>query len=53
MEINIIHKKQTDEEAYENIKKLHKNIPDVFMNPDEWKKLRLVEIRKEGKVWSK
>jgi hypothetical protein len=53
MEINIIHKKQTDEEAYENVKKLHNQYPDIFMNPEEWKKLRLVEIRKEGKVWSK
>ena len=53
MKMNIIHKEQTDEETYENIKKLHKQYPDVFMNSKEWKKLRLVEIRKEGKVWSK
>jgi len=30
MEINLIHKKQTDEEDYENVKKLHKQYPDVF-----------------------
>jgi len=53
MEINVIHKKQTDEEDYENVKKLHKQYPDIFMNHNEWKRLRLIEIKKEGKVWSK
>jgi len=50
MEINIIHKKQTEEEAYETVKKLHKQYPNIVMSPKEWKKLRLVEIRKERKV---
>ena len=52
-EFNLIHKKQTDKKAYENAKKLHKKYPNVFMNPKEWKRLRLIEIKKEGKVWSK
>lgn len=36
-EINVIHKEQTDKEAYENVKELHKKNPDIFMNPNEWK----------------
>ena len=53
MNINLIHKKQTDEDCYENIKKLHKQHPDIFINPNEWKILRMIKIREEGKVWSK
>jgi hypothetical protein len=37
MKINIIHKEQTDEESYENVKRLHEKYPDIVMNPDEWK----------------
>ena len=51
--ITINHKKQTDEEQYKEIKKLNKQNPDVFMNADEWKRKRLIEIKKSGLRWSK
>jgi hypothetical protein len=50
--INVFHKELTDEEAYKNIKKISKQ-SDSFMNPEEWKNLRLIELKREGKVWSK
>ncbi len=49
MEINLIHKKQTEKEAFENVKKLHKLYPGVIMNPEEWKRLRQIELEKEWK----
>ncbi len=50
--MDIKHKEQTDKETYENLKKLHKESPEVFMNPIKWKALRLKEIKKNGGVWS-
>ena len=43
----------TDEEEYENVKKLHKKYPKSVISPKEWKKLRLIILKSEGKVWSK
>lgn len=45
MEINLIHKKMSEKETYENIKRLHKQNPDVFMSPNKWKKMR--ELKKK------
>lgn len=53
MEINLIHKEQTDEQVYQNLKKLYKKSPNPFMNPEKWKKLRLKVLKKEGRLWSK
>lgn len=50
MEINVIHKEMTDEEIYQNLKKVDDKSP--FMNADEWKKLRKIQLKKEGKKWS-
>ena len=43
---------QTDEETYQILKKWHKENPQEFMNPKKWKKLRLIQLKKEGKTWS-
>lgn len=46
--INLTHKEMTDEEIYQSIK----NHQDVFtMSAKEWKKRRLIELKKEGKNW--
>jgi len=29
-----------EDEAYEAVKRLHKSNPEVFMNPEKWKRLR-------------
>jgi hypothetical protein len=50
--INIFHKELTDGEAYKNIKRIYKQ-SNSFMNPTKWKNLRLIELKREGKVWSK
>jgi hypothetical protein len=47
MNINLIHKKQTEKEVYENVKQSYNEHPNIFMNPKEWKKLRLVELKNE------
>jgi len=49
-EFNVIHKKMIDEEIYQLLKKQKLSI---FMKADKWKKLRLIELKKEGKNWSK
>ena len=41
MVINFQHKEQSDQESYENIKKLNKKYPGMFMDAEEWKKKRL------------
>jgi len=46
------HREITDEEEYNNIKKLSKS-SDVITKPEEWKKQRLLQLKKEGKSWSK
>ena len=51
--INMSHKEQTDEESYQNIKKMYKKHPNVIMKPHVWKKTRLKILKKEGKLWSK
>lgn len=51
--INLIYKELTDEECYQNIKKLHLESPELIMKPKEWKRRRLIEIKKEGKIWSR
>lgn len=51
--MRIIHKKQTDQEYYENLIINYKENTDVpFINPDKWKDKRLRELEKEGKNWS-
>ena len=47
------HKDLTDEEEYRYVKESYKENPKLFMNPSEWKKKRLEELRKTGLVWSK
>ena len=53
MEINLTYKEMTDEKSYKNIKKLYKLYPEVVMKPKEWKKLRIIELKRLGKNWSK
>jgi|TARA_R110000787_G_scaffold199647_1_gene310735 hypothetical protein len=55
MEFNhyVYHEEMTDEKAYNNIKILNKKYPEEFMDPEQWKKERLVVIKKEGKNWSR
>jgi len=33
-------------------KERHKRNPKEIMNPKEWKRLRLIELKEQGKVWS-
>jgi len=50
MEINVFHNPNiTDEEVYQY---LLKTKDDCFMNGKEWKRKRLIELKKEGKSWS-
>ena len=51
--MEITHKKQTDEEAYVEIKRLNKQFPNVFMKPEKWKKLQIIKNNSEGIKWSK
>jgi len=51
--MKLIFDEMTDEETYQNLKKLHKQYPEPFMNPKEWKRLRLIELRHEGRLWSR
>ena len=51
--INLLWKKQTDQEIYETVKKIHKKYPKMFMSEKKFKRLRLLELKKRGKVWSK
>ncbi len=44
MEINVKHKNMTEKECYTNVKKIHKEHPNIIMNPKKWKKLRKQEI---------
>lgn len=41
MVINLQHEEQSDQESYENIKKLNQKYPGMFMDAEEWKKERL------------
>ena len=47
--ITIIHKETTDENIFQQLKVLYKKYPDEFMPPNEWKKLRLIEIKRKVK----
>jgi len=40
----------TDEECYQNLKKMRGN---CFMSAEEWRKQRLKVLESEGKIWSK
>ena len=53
MKINVIHKEMTDEEEYQKLKEDYKKYPRLFMKPSEWKRLRLIELKKQGLVWSR
>lgn len=44
----MIHKPMTEKECYDNVKKLHKEYPEIIMNPKEWKR-RNNEIKKNNK----
>jgi len=50
-EIDLSHKEMTDEEIFQLLKK-YKHKPDL-MDAKLWKKLRLKQLKKEGKKWSK
>lgn len=49
--INVTHKEMTDEETYQNLRKLKGQ--DGFMNAKTWKLKRLIQLKKEGKKWSR
>lgn len=44
---------QTDEEQYKYIKKYYEKYPEMIISPNAWKKQRLIDLKKEGKLWSK
>jgi hypothetical protein len=44
------HEEMTDEEVYQMLKE---NCNPNYMDADEWKKLRLIQLKKDGKSWSK
>lgn len=46
-QISLTHKHMSNSECYEKLKKLHKKNPDLFMNPEDWKRLKLKEIKGE------
>ncbi len=48
---DVTHKKQTDEEVYQMLKKIKGK--EGFMDADEWKEKRLKQLKKEGHLWSK
>lgn len=50
--INMNHVKLTDKETYNMLKQNYAEHPDLFMHPDEWKKLRKEQLNKERKNWS-
>ena len=50
---NLIYKEQTDEESYQNIKKMYRENSKIIMNPKKWKNERLIQLKREGKIWSK
>ena len=52
VEIKLKHEEMTDKEIYKNLKVTHKLNPKLFMSPEKWKRERLVQLGKEGKVWS-
>ena len=47
--LRLIYKSITDEECYQNLKRVSNS---VFMNAESRKKLRLIELNKMGLVWS-
>lgn len=49
-EKRVVFKDQTDEEVYQQLKK---SSLDSLMDAEEWKKLRIIELKRKGKVWSK
>ena len=51
--MNLLHTQQTDEEYYQNLIELHKGDLDTFMDPEEWRKLRMAELNKSGLNWSR
>jgi len=53
MIINSTHKEMTDEQSYENQKKLYRTNPLMFMHPKKWKKMRIEILNKNRQVWSK
>lgn len=50
MKIRLIHKDITDEEVYQFLKKAKNK---SLMNAEEWKKLRLKELKRLGLNWAK
>lgn len=38
-QINLIHRNMTDKEILANLAKLHKQNPELYLSPKEWKKL--------------
>ena len=47
----IAHEEKTDEQTYQELLK-NTNSED-FTSAEEWKKQRLKQLKREGKVWSK
>jgi hypothetical protein len=37
--LEITHESMTEEECYENVKRMWRLYPNIVMNPDKWKKL--------------
>ena len=54
MEDNAIHNPNiTDEEVFQELKTNYRKSPKTVKNPLEWKKQRLVQLKREGKNWSR
>ena len=52
METKIIYKRSTDQESYENLQQMHKEDPNLFMDPEKWKKLQLANLKEQGLAWT-
>ena len=51
---NLQKHKQTDEEAYQELKRAYRIDSDkTLMDPEKWKARRLKQLKKDGKVWSR
>ena len=50
--ISVRHKEMTDEEEYNIIKRLHKKRPDIYQDPEVWKKRQMKRLKQQGRKWS-
>ena len=52
LHIYFFHTKITDTGYYKKIKKLYVQYPKFVMKPLKWKRLRTIQLIKEGRLWS-